>query len=352
MHQLARVRHRRCRLGVPCLGRPGQSGRRVEFYITAASSLEQAAAEKAGNWHVLVRAGAKPLPAGCGPCIGLGTDLLQDGEVGISATNRNFKGRMGSREALAYLASPKVVAASAIEGAIAGPGAFTPTTSAVSHRALSPSSHSSSSSSFPSVPKPSTAEATKTAILPGFPSSVSGELVSCDADNIDTDGIYPGKYTYQDNVPKETMAQVVMENYDATFPSIVNAGDIVISGYNFGTGSSREQAATALLAKGIKLVLAGSFGNIFSRNSINNALMTVEVPKLVKRQREEFHGQGKVLTRRTGWRVTWDVEKSWVEVTERSGKVWGMKVGELPPNVQEVFVQGGLEGWVKAQLEL
>ena len=323
----------------------------VEFYIAAASSLEQAAAEKAGDWQVLVRAGAKPLPAGCGPCIGLGTGLLQDGGVGISATNRNFKGRMGSREALAYLASPEVVAASAIKGAIAGPGTYTPTTSAVSHRALSPSPPSSPSSS-PSAPKPSTAETTKTAILPGFPSSISGELVFCDADNINTDGIYPGKYTYQDNVPKETMAQVVMENYDATFPSIVNAGNIVISGYNFGTGSSREQAATALLANGIKLVLAGSFGNIFSRNSINNALMTVEVPELVKRLREEFRGQEKVLTRRTGWRVTWDVEKSWVEVTERSGKVWGMKVGELPPNVQEVFVQGGLEGWVKAQLEL
>lgn len=324
----------------------------VEFYIAAASSLEQAAAESAGDWQVLVHAGAKPLPAGCGPCIGLGTGLLKDGEVGISATNRNFKGRMGSREALAYLASPEVVAASAIKGEIAGPGTYIPTTSAVSHRALFPPSASSPPSASPPALKPSTAEATRTAVLPGFPSSISGELVFCDADNINTDGIYPGKYTYQDNVPKETMAQVVMENYDATFPSIVNAGDILISGYNFGTGSSREQAATALLAKGIKLVLAGSFGNIFSRNSINNALMTVEVPELVKRLREEFGGQEKVLTRRTGWRVTWDVEKSWVEVTERSGKAWGIKVGELPPNVQEVFVQGGLEGWVKAQLKM
>ena len=141
-----------------------------------------------------------------------------------------------------------------------------------------------------------------------------------------------------------------MENYDASFPSLVQPGDIVISGYNFGTGSSREQAATALLAKGIKLVLAGSFGNIFSRNSINNALMTVEVPELVTRLREEFGGE-KVLTRRTGWKVEWDVERSYVKVTEKSGRTWGMKVGELPPNVQEVFVQGGLEGWVKAQLK-
>lgn len=316
----------------------------VEFYIAAASTLEQAAAEKAGDWQVLVNAGAKPLPAGCGPCIGLGTGLLKDGEVGISATNRNFKGRMGSKDALAYLASPEVVAASALKGVIAGPGNYTPVSPSVSYTTVS-------SSAAASAPAEGTLAAdVKTTILPGFPSEITGELIFCDADNINTDGIYPGKYTYQDNVPKEKMAEVVMENYDATFPAIVNPGDIVISGYNFGTGSSREQAATALLAKGIKLVLAGSFGNIFSRNSINNALMTVEVPELVSRLREEFAGQEKVLTRRTGWKVKWDVERSWVEVTEKSGKTWGMKVGELPPNVQEVFVEGGLEGWVKAKL--
>ncbi|CCX13019.1 Similar to Homoaconitase, mitochondrial; acc. no. Q6BM98 [Pyronema omphalodes CBS 100304] len=313
----------------------------VEFYIAAASTLEQAAAEKAGDWQVLVNAGAKPLPAGCGPCIGLGTGLLEDGEVGISATNRNFKGRMGSRDALAYLASPEVVAASAIKGSIAGAGTYSP----VAEKPTFSTAAASAASAAAEVTE------SKTAILPGFPSSIEGEIVFCDADNINTDGIYPGKYTYQDNVPKETMAQVVMENYDAEFTKLAKEGDIIVSGYNFGTGSSREQAATALLAKGIKLVLAGSFGNIFSRNSINNALMTVEVPDLITRLREEYKDAEKVATRRTGWKVKWDVERSWVEITEKSGKTWGMKVGELPPNVQEVFVQGGLEGWVKAQLK-
>ena len=63
----------------------------VEFYIAAASSEVQKQAEEIGAWGALVDAGARTLPAGCGPCIGLGTGLLQDGEVGISATNRNFK---------------------------------------------------------------------------------------------------------------------------------------------------------------------------------------------------------------------------------------------------------------------
>ena len=62
------------------------------------------------------------------------------------------------------------------------------------------------------------------------------------------------------------MAEVCMENYDKAFRETARAGDVLVSGFNFGTGSSREQAATAILAKKIPLVVAGSFGNIFSRN--------------------------------------------------------------------------------------
>src|SRR5204862_6514010 len=93
----------------------------VQFYLGAASAWVQQEAEKRGIWKTLLDAGANPLPAGCGPCIGLGVGLLGKGEVGISATNRNFKGRMGSRDAQCYLASPEVVAASAVGGYICGP---------------------------------------------------------------------------------------------------------------------------------------------------------------------------------------------------------------------------------------
>ncbi|RPA94715.1 homoaconitase [Choiromyces venosus 120613-1] len=314
----------------------------VEFYIAAASTLEQEAAAKAGDWDALISAGAKALPAGCGPCIGLGTGLLEDGEVGISATNRNFKGRMGSREALAYLASPEVVAASAMKGFIAGPGNYTGSSSAVSISSPPPPASPPTQSS-------STQE-TETEILPGFPPLIEGEIVFCDADNINTDGIYPGKYTYQDNISREQMAQVCMENYDSTFPTISKPNDILVTGFNFGCGSSREQAATAILARSIQLVVAGSFGNIFMRNSINNSLMTVELPKLIEKLREKFP---KTLTRRTGWWLQWDVRRSKVTVREgpEGAEQWSMSVGELPPNVQDVFVKGGLEKWVKARLE-
>lgn len=56
-----------------------------------------------------------------------------------------------------------------------------------------------------------------TALYPGFLEKVADEIVLCDAENINADGIYPGKYTYQDNVPVDTMAKVCMENYDSKF---------------------------------------------------------------------------------------------------------------------------------------
>ncbi|KAL9078158.1 MAG: hypothetical protein Q9157_002916 [Trypethelium eluteriae] len=404
----------------------------VHFYIAAASAHEQQAAKEQGDWQAMLDAGAKPLPSGCGPCIGLGTGLLEPGEVGISASNRNFKGRMGSRDAKAYLASPEVVAASALQGKIAGPGWYEKPEGVENAKVIlgegtgeeevdkmmsveealekviaqaeenigaAESSGITSSNDDPAAPSSTTTTAPEDAepltdILPGFPEKVSGEIVFCSGDNINTDAIYPGKYTYQDDVPPATMAAVCMENYDPAFATTAQAGDILVAGFNFGCGSSREQAATALLAKGIPLVVAGSFGNIFQRNSINNALMGVEVPKLVRRLREAFapaqvakEGEDRagekeggkavsepeanrqsldtpppgpvekqrqddgVLTRRTGWTLEWDVRRSLVSVEEgKGGEKWSQKVGELPPNVQEIIARGGLEKWVAAEI--
>ena len=352
----------------------------VKFYIAAASVPEQKAAEETGDWQALLEAGATPLPAGCGPCIGLGTGLLEPGEVGISASNRNFKGRMGSTDARAFLGSPEVVAASALSGKLSGPGWYQPPegwTGVIrgegdgvreedrmitaeealekvigqiddlvsdGEKRFAPAEGSGAGAEAEEVSD----DGELTDVYPGFPERVSGEIVFCDGDNINTDGIYPGKYTYQDNVPEETMAQVCMSNYDEQFSSLTKAGDILVTGFNFGCGSSREQAATALLAKRIPLVVSGSFGNIFSRNSINNALMGLEVPRLISRLRETFNPEEKVLTRRTGWILTWDVRRSRLEIQEgENGPKWTHKVGELPPNVQEIIAKGGLEKWVK-----
>ena len=391
----------------------------VKFFIAAASALEQQAAEEQGDWQVLLSAGAHPLPSGCGPCIGLGTGLLEPGEVGISASNRNFKGRMGSTMAKAYLASPEVVAASALKGRICGPGWYhqpqsankvmygggtvgDPTEPALSVEDALEKVISQVDSIVEKAEKGLSDEAEKPAIkdqskdtitdiVDGFPEKVTGEIVWCSADNVNTDAIYPGKYTYQDNVTKDDMAKVVMENYDPRFASLARAGDILVSGYNFGCGSSREQAATAILAKGIRLVISGSFGNIFARNSINNALMGIEVPALVRRLREVFDNNAAPVsqpqtaikepaqnaqsldspppgpiatnesiqssqdtqahTRRTGWTLEWDVRRSVINIKEgKNGRTWSQKVEEIPPNVQEIIALGGLEAWVKQRI--
>ena len=78
--------------------------------------------------------------------------------------------------------------------------------------------------------------------------------------------------------------------------------------------------------------------------------MGLEIPLLIQRLREHFTsiGAGKALTRRTGWTLTWDVRRSRIEVQEgKGGPKWTYSVGELPPNVQEIIAQGGLEKWVK-----
>ncbi|MDP9254362.1 MAG: homoaconitase, partial [Verrucomicrobiota bacterium] len=92
--------------------RGGHVASGVEFYLAAASAEVQAKSESNGDWQTLVDAGAIPLPPGCGTCIGLGRGLVGKGEIAISATNRNFKGRMGDPDAQVYLGSPAVVAAS------------------------------------------------------------------------------------------------------------------------------------------------------------------------------------------------------------------------------------------------
>ncbi|NOZ03401.1 MAG: homoaconitase [FCB group bacterium] len=299
----------------------------VEFYFAAASAEVQAESEKRGDWQLLLEAGAIALPPGCGPCIGLGKGLLQAGEVGISATNRNFKGRMGSPEAEAYLASPAVVAASAIAGKITGPVPYEAVPVAASIK-LQPEQDGKSE---------------PVSLLDGFPTTVEGELIFCPQDNLNTDGIYPGKYTYLDDFTPEQQAQVVMENYDPEFKTLVKTGDILAGGFNFGTGSSREQAATALKYRGIQLVLAGSFSQTYKRNALNNGFLVLEVPELIKVLKQQF-GTDKP-TIRTGVRAKIDFSQGRIVVNDRT-----FSLRTPGPAAQELIIAGGLEAWVQQRI--
>ncbi|KAJ3992430.1 homoaconitase [Lentinula boryana] len=385
----------------------------VQFYIAAASSVVQAESQARGDWDVLVRAGAKVLPAGCGPCIGLGVGLLEEGEVGISATNRNYKGRMGHPNAQAYLASPAVVAASAVKGIICSPDSLDPLRPehGKSLEALEPiyniieSTSTSASLSASSELAPST---TSIEIMPPFPTQISGPVLFLPADNISTDAIYPGKYTYQDSISRSQMGEVVLENYSkdasgllktlrssllepwvhpatateastttdttstaqeppTTIPSPTNlSAPLLISGFNFGTGSSREQAATSLLAAGVPLVVAGSFGDIFKRNAINNGLICLECPSLVEYLTSTYSTQLEGGKRSAGAGSGVMISNTGEIVSELSLKV-NMAEGvmmlsegkeeskfsfkSVGTSVQELWICGGLEGLVLKELK-
>jgi len=305
----------------------------VELYVAAASAEIQEEAERRGTWKTLLAAGARPLPPGCGPCIGLGAGLLEPGEVGISATNRNFKGRMGSRDAKAYLASPEVVAESAATGWIRGP---------VRVRGSGPGYRFTRLNGGPD-------EGETVQILAGFPERVRGRLVLVPQDNLNTDGIYGKDWTYREGMTREEMAAVVMRNYDPEFAGRIRDGDVLVAGFNFGTGSSREQAATALAAAGIPLVIAGNFSQTYLRNAFNNGILCIECPALVERLREAHAteiGSG-ARTLIPGSEIDVDFSRGTVTC---DGEVFRFPpLGSVP---QGLVVAGGIENQVRARLGL
>lgn len=98
-------------------------------------------------------------------------------------------------------------------------------------------------------------------------------------DNVDTDVIIPARYL--NTIDKKELASHCMEDIDKEFTKKVEAGDIMVAGYNFGCGSSREHAPIAIKESGISLVIARSFARIFYRNSINIGLAILECPEAV-----------------------------------------------------------------------
>jgi 3-isopropylmalate/(R)-2-methylmalate dehydratase small subunit len=108
----------------------------------------------------------------------------------------------------------------------------------------------------------------------------SGGRVWKYGDGINTDVIFPGKYTYTISDPQE-MAQYALEDLDPAFAKNVQPGDLIVAGRNWGNGSSREQAAQCLKMAGVSAVIAISFGRIWYRNAINSGLLAITCPAAV-----------------------------------------------------------------------
>ena len=96
-------------------------------------------------------------------------------------------------------------------------------------------------------------------------------------DHVDTDVIIPARYL---NAPEPSeLAKHCMEDIDASFAGKVSKGDIMVGGWNFGCGSSREHAPVAIQASGVSCVIAASFARIFYRNAINIGFPILECPE-------------------------------------------------------------------------
>ena len=150
-------------------------------------------------------------------------------------------------------------------------------------------------------------------------------------DDVNTDVIFPGKYTYTISDPAE-MGEHALEDLDPEFRSQVRQGDVIVAGKNFGCGSSREQAVTCLVTKQVGAVIAKSFARIYYRNCINNALPAITCPEAVD-----------ALER--GDEVEVDLEAGEIRCAKDT-----FTFPPLPEAVMGIFAAGGLIAYTRKRL--
>jgi 3-isopropylmalate/(R)-2-methylmalate dehydratase small subunit len=160
--------------------------------------------------------------------------------------------------------------------------------------------------------------------------SISGRVWKY-GDDVNTDVIFPGKYTYSISDRKE-MAKHALEDLDPSFVANVQPGDIIVAGKNWGCGSSREQAVTCLKESGVGAIVARSFARIYYRNSINEALPIVACDAVDGVE--------------TGEEITIDFVAG--RVTTPRGEY---AFPPLPPEVMEIIEAGGLISYVQRQVQ-
>jgi 3-isopropylmalate/(R)-2-methylmalate dehydratase small subunit len=151
-------------------------------------------------------------------------------------------------------------------------------------------------------------------------------------DNINTDMLFPGKYTYTCSTAEEIKPHL-LEDLDPLFVKNVKEGDLIIAGKNFGCGSSREQPVLGLKAVGIRAVVAESFARIFYRSSINQGLLLVECPEAVKAYKK-------------GDTVSLDVERGTISIGSQI-----FSFPKLPKEILAICDAGGLLPYTRLRLQ-
>lgn len=215
---------------------------------------EQAMEE--GLIKIFKKAGAMVSNAGCAGCAAGQVGMNGPGEVTVSTGNRNFPGKQGKGEV--YLASPSVVAASAVAGFITtldkipqNPALFE---YVQSEKNVSETIHKVVEEKIHKV------------------TYAQGRVWFIKHDNIDTDMIFHNRYLAITDINQ--MGQYTLDNLEGyeDFAKKAKPSDIIVTGKNFGSGSSRQQAVDCFINLGIGVIMAESFGAIYERNAINAGL--------------------------------------------------------------------------------
>ena len=142
-------------------------------------------------------------------------------------------------------------------------------------------------------------------------------------DNVNTDVIFPGKYTYTLKTPEDIAAHA-LEDLDPTFAANVQPGDVVVGGRNWGCGSSREQGVTAFKYAGVNIIIAASFNGLYFRNCINQGVLPIVCAPLAALVKT---GDTIVIDREAGQVVA-------------GGQTFAIQ--PLSPSVQAIIDTGGL----------
>lgn len=151
-------------------------------------------------------------------------------------------------------------------------------------------------------------------------------------DNINTDMLFPGKYTYTCSTAEEIKPHL-LEDLDPSFAKNVEKGDIIFAGKNFGCGSSREQPVIGLKAVGIKAVIAESFARIFYRSAINQGLILIESPDVIRAYTE-------------GDKIKLDVDNGKIIVGDKT-----FSFPKLPSEILAIRDAGGLLDYTRSKLK-
>ncbi|MHA2251600.1 MAG: LeuD/DmdB family oxidoreductase small subunit, partial [Candidatus Kariarchaeaceae archaeon] len=291
----------------------------VQFLVAPASREIYLEALQNGVIETLVEAGATLLTSSCGPCLGKGQGIPADGCNVISTANRNFLGRMGNKKSSLFLGSPATIAASALAGKIVDPRDYL--------------MDGKIQKEPPKLSLPDKQEDKPTVQIASDDDRYQHNTWNyADVNDFNTDQMFSGPLTYDiKSSEPEKIVPHLFKGLDESFAKRVQKDDIIVSGDNFGCGSSREHPAVGLAEAGVKAVIVKSVGRIFYRSAINQGLPIIVHPEIVENFNPDLP-------------LTIDLAEGWIKNGDKK-----YTFSKLPEELLKIFSAGGLIKYYKGQ---